>query len=135
MNDANSLNTLGLPDNPTTKQAEQALYEAAEVIHERLRNEVIQRVGQLVLEEMEVAANNLREDSDDEPSTVNIFEAVRDDLVDEIRIDHPALRQLYPWAASGCLFAKVWEQYVRLYPEQEPWPDDTEAARWRSLEG
>jgi hypothetical protein len=127
----NHSNTPGLPENPTVEQAEQALHEAAEVLREKLQNDVIQKIGQLVLDEMTFAADHLREDSDDAPSAVKIFEAVRDDIVNEMQ----GFPSLYPWAASGCLFAKVWEQYVRLFPKEEPWPDYTQAEQWRSVEG
>jgi hypothetical protein len=129
-NDANSSKTVGLPDNPTPEQTEQALHEAAEVLQEKLRNDVIQKIGELVLDEMTFAADQLKEESDDAPSAVNIFKAVRDDLLSEIQGSAWDL-----WAESGCLFSKVWEQYVRLYPKEEPWPDCTQAEQWRSLEG
>jgi hypothetical protein len=137
MNDTNSPDTYGLPDDPTPKQAEQALYDV-EARQKKMRDDVIQQIGQLVLAEMEFAAENVEVESDDGPSAVDIFEFVRNDLAKEIRFDHPelhGLHGLYPWASSGCLFAKVWEQYVRIYPDHEPWPDNTEAAKWRSLEG
>lgn len=96
-----------------------------------LRDDVTRKIGELVLAEIEFKVDALNED--DTPSKAKIFHAVRDDLADEIKVTNAELQDLYHWAKSGPLFANIWEQWVRLHPEQEPWPDNTEAEKWRNI--
>lgn len=80
---------------------------------EKLRSDVIQKIGEMVLEEMLFVADYRMEDWEDEPSAVELFQAVKDDLINEIQGSPWDV-----WAASGCLFAKLWEQFVRLNPKR-----------------
>jgi hypothetical protein len=84
----------------------------------------------MVLKEMLFVADYRMEDWEDEASAAELFEAVKDDLINEIQGSPWDV-----WAASGCLFAKLWEHFVRLNPKAESWPESTQAEMWRSLEG
>jgi hypothetical protein len=73
---------------------------------DNLRHEVIHIIGELVLDEMEWQAEDLKQKG---ALPVQIFEAVRDDLAKEIKITNPEEQKMCRWARSGCLYAKVWE--------------------------
>jgi hypothetical protein len=89
--------------------------------------DVQRQMGKLVYDELVFGVGNYLECHDD---LEGAFKKTIAGMVSEIK-GHPMDLS----CDCGTLFAKLWEQFVRLHPQVEPWPEWTQATRWRSLEG
>jgi len=91
--------------------------------------DVQRQMGKLVYDELLFGVGNYLEETG-ETDLNAAFKNTIEGMVAEIK-GHPMDLD----CDCGTLFAKLWEQFVRLHPQVEPWPEWTQATRWRSIEG